>query len=288
MIVAVRRSVQRTRYGSSKLIGAAIRAAEGPVHASAIAHQLSDDDSVVVLLVAGGVHDRYRPLLRAGAQLVDLVRTVGKLGAVTTAELVKPLRNMVKPLAQHIAGRQLARPLVQPRAFSGDAAGPDVVDQHPVAVTGFGLVVDPLRAHVESHLSLRGRRQCGSRTGARWSAGSSSPSWLAEVQVAVRRAEVADHRGVLGLQALERLAGTGAQVNDGVLVGDVDDPPVGTEEQPALETVEGQGFGRQRCSNQSDVAGGSSRRAGSSALGSISGVGHVPPAGAAVRVVHAL
>jgi len=40
----------------------------------------------------------------------------------------------------------------------------------------------------------------------------------------VRRAEVADHRGVLGLQALERLAGTGAQVNDGVLVGDVDDP----------------------------------------------------------------
>jgi hypothetical protein len=80
-----------------------------------------------VLLVAGGVHDRHRPLLRAGAQLVDLVRTVGELGAVTTAELVKPLRNMVKPLAQLIAGRELARPLVQPRAFSGDAAGPDVV-----------------------------------------------------------------------------------------------------------------------------------------------------------------
>src|SRR4051794_12978455 len=119
--------------------------------ASAVPDQLRQHESVVVLGVAGGVHDRQRSLTRAAAQPLDLLAVCGELVAVARAELREALGHVVKPLAQLVAGRQLARPFVQLGAFAGDAARPDVVDQHPVAVAGVRVLVGALDAHVDRH-----------------------------------------------------------------------------------------------------------------------------------------
>jgi hypothetical protein len=55
----------------------------------------------------------------------------------------------------------------------------------------------------------------------------------------VRCVQVADDRGVVRLPALDGLTGAGAQVNDDALIGDVNDPPVGAGERPAVEVFEG-------------------------------------------------
>jgi hypothetical protein len=79
---------------------------------SAIAQQLAEHGGVVVVPIAGGVDDHQRTLLGTDAQLVDLIGTVGELGAVASTKLVKVLRHMVEPPAQPVAGSQLTYPLV--------------------------------------------------------------------------------------------------------------------------------------------------------------------------------
>src|SRR4051812_3298813 len=122
-----------------------------PIDASAIPDELCQHDRVVVLGVAGGVDDGDRPLLRAAAQVLDVLTACRELVAVARAELREALGNMVEPFAQLVAGRQLARPLVQVCALARDATRPDVVDQHPVAVAGVRVVVGALGAHVDGH-----------------------------------------------------------------------------------------------------------------------------------------
>src|SRR5436305_7388097 len=118
---------------------------------STIADQLRENDSVVVLGVAGGVDDRERATPRAAAQLLDLFAVRRELVAVARAELREPLGHVVEPLAQLVAGRQLARPRVQAGTRLRESARPDMVDQHAVPVTGVGLVIDALCANVDRH-----------------------------------------------------------------------------------------------------------------------------------------
>lgn len=51
---------------------------------------------------------------------------------------------------------------------------------------------------------------------------------LAQIQIGACAAQVADHGGIVRVTALDELSGTGAKVSDDTLIGDVDDPPVGT------------------------------------------------------------
>src|SRR5437764_9756012 len=81
--------------------------------ASTIANQLREDHCVVVLSVAGCVHDRERAISRAGSEFLDAVGVSGELRSVTRTELIEPLGHMVEPSAQLIAWGQLACPVIE-------------------------------------------------------------------------------------------------------------------------------------------------------------------------------
>ena len=91
---------------------------------SATAHQLRENDRVVVLAVARSIQDRHRSLTRAAGQLVDLVGLGPELISVPRAKLVEALGIVAEPLPQLGARRKIACPLVQLRSRSGDAAWP--------------------------------------------------------------------------------------------------------------------------------------------------------------------
>src|SRR6185503_8602761 len=91
--------------------------------------------------------------LRLGpvAELGDELGLGCELVAVASAELLEALGDVVEPLAQLVARRELAPPFVKLRRLTGNTPRPDVVDQHAVAVTRLGRVVDALGAHVSAH-----------------------------------------------------------------------------------------------------------------------------------------
>src|SRR3954451_21713250 len=120
---------------------------------SCIAHDVCDDDSVVVLLVACGVDDRDGPAPCATSQFEDVIAPVDELATVSRAKLIEPGGVMGKPAAQLVARRELTRPLVEARALPRDATWPHVVDEDAVAVAAVGFVVDALDAHVEHALT---------------------------------------------------------------------------------------------------------------------------------------
>ena len=57
---------------------------------------------------------------------------------------------MSEPSAQFVAGRQLARPLIQARALARDTARPDMVDEDPVTVVVANRVVDAFDAYISA------------------------------------------------------------------------------------------------------------------------------------------
>ena len=122
-----------------------------PRHA-AITHQLGKDYGVVVLLVASGIDGSLpAPCARGGAVPRFAPPVDFNLAAVARAKLGEAFGNVVKPFAQLITRCQLSRPLVQPGALVGDAARPNMIDEHAVAVVRLGRVVDTLGAHVDGH-----------------------------------------------------------------------------------------------------------------------------------------
>src|SRR5215211_972373 len=139
------------------------RAAKGtarlivPNVVSTVTEQFAGHRGVVVLAVAGGIDDRQRTAGSAGPQLGEAFGSVGELVAVARAKLGEAGGNVVEPLAQLVAGCQVARPVVEARAFARDAAWPYVIDQHPVAVVRLGRVVDALGSHVRRHRGLLAR-----------------------------------------------------------------------------------------------------------------------------------
>src|SRR5439155_19611036 len=89
------------------------------------------------------------------AQLIKM-RTPGySLLAVSRAELLEALWFVVAPLAQLGAGCQLARPVIQSGLLARDSAGPDPVDQHPIAIAALARVVYTLcfDAHLRSRMA---------------------------------------------------------------------------------------------------------------------------------------
>ena len=118
----------------------------------------------------GGVDERQGPLARAPAQLAQLRLLRRQLAAVATAELGEAGRVVAEPLPQLGARRELARPLVEAGVLARDAARPEPVDQHAVAVGGGRRLVGALEPHV--HLvaaprSTRARSRPGRPRGAR-------------------------------------------------------------------------------------------------------------------------
>src|ERR1035437_7503337 len=59
----------------------------------------------------------------------------------------------------------------------------------------------------------------------------------------LRLAQVADQRGIAGLPAFDWLAGACAELDNGLLIRERDDPPRGAEQRPTLERVNGAGLG---------------------------------------------
>ena len=83
--------------------------------------------------------------------MLGLVR---ELAAVTGSEFREARWDVVEPLAQLVARRQLARPRVEAGPLARDAAWPRMVDQDPIAVTALGFLVDPLGTDIERHRRL--------------------------------------------------------------------------------------------------------------------------------------
>ena len=141
--------------------GASSRSVTGT---SDIAQEFGEHDGVVVLAVAGGVEDCQPASCGVTAKLVEAFGLGGKLVAIANPKLRESIRDMVEPLAQLVAWSKLARPLVEAGAFVRDAARPDVVDEHPVAVPAVGRVIDPLGTHIDRHRrSLPSARRFGGR-----------------------------------------------------------------------------------------------------------------------------
>lgn len=90
-----------------------------------IAQQLGEHDGVVVLAVTGGVDDGERGAPGATSQLVATLRTGGELVAIAGAKLVEALGNVIEPAASLVAGRQLARPLIDAGALVRDPSRPE-------------------------------------------------------------------------------------------------------------------------------------------------------------------
>src|SRR4051794_4824039 len=120
--------------------------------AHCVADQVGKDDSVVVLLVSRGVHDRDGPPPCATSELQKTVALPDELATVSRAKLLEPSGVMGKPTAQLVTRRQLTRPVVETGALARDAAWPYVVNQDAVAVARVGVVVDPLDAHIDRHV----------------------------------------------------------------------------------------------------------------------------------------
>jgi hypothetical protein len=72
----------------------------------AIAYQVGDDDSVVVLFIARGVHDRDGAAPCARSQIEQAIMLVGELAAVSRAKLIEPGGVMGEPSG---AARRSAR-----------------------------------------------------------------------------------------------------------------------------------------------------------------------------------
>ena len=105
-------------------------------------------DRVVVLGVTRSVHERQRALPGSAAQLAQLLLLPGQLGRIAAAKLREALRVVSEPAPQLTARRQFARPLVQPAVRSLDAARPQSVDQHPIAVGGRRAFVGALEPNL--------------------------------------------------------------------------------------------------------------------------------------------
>src|SRR5579884_2836282 len=131
-----------------------LTAASVIARAGALREHFGQHHGVVVLRVASAVEDRQRAGARPRDERLERVAPLGgeELGAVARAEGV-PLRRIVaEPAAQAVRDGQLARPQVHVRLVFADAARPEPVDEHPVALIRARLVVDA--ADADRHAPL--------------------------------------------------------------------------------------------------------------------------------------
>ena len=95
---------------------------------------LFERDRIVVFGVLGAEDQSDRASPGSLEELLERIRTLFELAAVTLLELV-PLRGIVpEPLSEAGARRQILEPGVDPEIVLGNAPRPDPVDQHPVAI----------------------------------------------------------------------------------------------------------------------------------------------------------
>ena len=105
------------------------------------AHDLGEDDRVVMLRVSSGKNERERAVSRPPPELRETRTLPAKLIHVALAELLESVRIVSEPRPQLGARRQLRFPCVQRCSLPRHPSRPEAVDQDPVPVrTVRGLV----------------------------------------------------------------------------------------------------------------------------------------------------
>src|SRR6185312_6220370 len=122
----------------------------GPHGASA--EIVGEHDGLIVLLVLGRVHERDGRV--RGDDLTQFLRrrVVVELGAIPRGELLEFLRVVPEPGAQLVARPDLLEPEVDGSSLFRDPARPESIDQYPIAVAGFRMLVHAFDIH--GHTSI--------------------------------------------------------------------------------------------------------------------------------------
>jgi hypothetical protein len=109
---------------------------------------LLEDDRVVYFLVPGGVEQRHALLGCALAKCVQEGCVRAELLEISIAERGPALRFVREPFSKLRTWRDIAQPLVERRNLPFDTARPKTVDEHAVAVSPNGLLVDSFNADI--------------------------------------------------------------------------------------------------------------------------------------------
>src|SRR5689334_5018116 len=126
--------------------------------ASAAEKLVTQDDGVVMRLVANRIDQCDRALAGERAQLGDEIRMLAQLLGVAVAKFIPALWVVMEPLAELGRWRDLLHPLVERGFLSRDSARPQAVDEDARAVLTRGRVVGPLQ------LDVGGWDLCGHRS----------------------------------------------------------------------------------------------------------------------------
>lgn len=111
--------------------------------------RLGEDKRLVVLGVPGRVDEGECFLARPAPKLRKAGALWAKLLEVAPAELIEALGPVPEPSPQLGARRKVAVPIVEFGPLAREAPRPEAIDEHAVAVRGFGRVVCSLQADVQ-------------------------------------------------------------------------------------------------------------------------------------------
>src|SRR5262252_1238710 len=117
------------------------RGPRADVVSAAAHHKISQHDGIIVGLVAGREYQRDRSLPRKGSEPIDLLRLLLQLLQIAAAELVPACRVVSEPFPKRCTRGKLFHPFIDCRVRLLDAARPQPVDQHALAVAGRGPII---------------------------------------------------------------------------------------------------------------------------------------------------
>src|SRR5699024_9810888 len=119
-----------------------VRLDDGAAAPGSVREQVLQDDGLVVLAVRGAEEQGHATVV--GDEPLELLPLLGALELllVPLGELRETLRVVAEPLTQLGGGADLLEPLVERSVLLAHPAGPDPVDENPVAVTTRRLVAD--------------------------------------------------------------------------------------------------------------------------------------------------
>jgi hypothetical protein len=112
------------------------------------AHDLGEDDRVVMLRVSSGKNERERAASRPSPEFRETRTLPAKLIHVALAELIESARIVSEPRPQLGAWRQLRFPCVQRRSLPRHPSRPEAVDQDPVPVRTVRRLVHALQSDI--------------------------------------------------------------------------------------------------------------------------------------------
>lgn len=125
------------------------------------AHDLGEDDRVVMLRISSGENERERAVARLPPELRETRTLPAKLICVAPTELLEAIRIVPEPRPLLGARRQLRFPCVQRCSLPRHPSRPEAVDQDSVPVRTVRWLVHALQSHIHRMHPTRHRPPSG-------------------------------------------------------------------------------------------------------------------------------